>query len=53
MVQTPIKTITLEAFLAMPETQPASEFIDGVLPLPEFAMDLRLTIGELFDWLSE
>jgi Uma2 family endonuclease len=38
MVQTPIKTITLEAFLAMPETQPASEFIDGEIsqkPMPQ------------------
>lgn len=43
MVQTPIKTpdtgsITLEAFLEMPETQPASEYIDGQIlqkPMPQ------------------
>ncbi len=29
MVQTPPKSIPLEAFLQLPETQPASEFIDG------------------------
>lgn len=29
MVQTPSKTITLEEFLKLPETKPASEFIDG------------------------
>ena len=29
MVQTPIKPLTLESFLALPETKPASEFIDG------------------------
>jgi Uma2 family endonuclease len=29
MVQTPVKPLTLEAFLELPETQPASEFIDG------------------------
>jgi Uma2 family endonuclease len=43
MVQTPIKpaetgSITLEAFLEMPETQPASEYIDGQIfqkPMPK------------------
>lgn len=29
MVQTPIKPLSLEAFLALPETKPASEYIDG------------------------
>ncbi len=29
MVQTPIKPLTLEAFLELPETKPASEFIQG------------------------
>jgi len=29
MVQTPLKTIFLEQFLALPETKPASEYIDG------------------------
>jgi Uma2 family endonuclease len=29
MVQTPVKPISLEAFLAMPETKPASEYVDG------------------------
>jgi Uma2 family endonuclease len=43
MVQTPIKpadkgSITLEAFLEMPETKPASEYIDGQIhqkPMPQ------------------
>jgi Uma2 family endonuclease len=38
MVQTPIKPLTLEAFLAMPETKPASEFIDHQIlqkPMPQ------------------
>ncbi|MGB7413276.1 MAG: Uma2 family endonuclease [Thermosynechococcaceae cyanobacterium] len=38
MIQTPQKTITLEAFLARPETEPASEYIDGVIiqkPMPQ------------------
>lgn len=38
MVQTPIKPLTLEAFLALPDTQPASEFIDGRIsqkPMPQ------------------
>ena len=43
MVQTPRKpiiqsTLTLDDFLALPETKPASEFIDGVIiqkPMPQ------------------
>ena len=38
MVQTPLKPLTLDAFLAMPETKPASEFIDGQIiqkPMPQ------------------
>ncbi len=38
MVQTPIKSIGLETFLAMPETKPASEFVDGEIvkkPMPQ------------------
>jgi Uma2 family endonuclease len=38
MVQAPTKTLTLEEFLAMPETKPASEFINGQIyqkPMPQ------------------
>jgi Uma2 family endonuclease len=38
MVQTPVKSISLEAFLALPETKPASEYIDGQIiqkPMPK------------------
>ena len=38
MVTTPAKTITLEKFLALPETKPASEYIDGKIiqkPMPK------------------
>jgi Uma2 family endonuclease len=38
MVQTSIKPIALEAFLKLPETKPASEFIDGQIvqkPMPQ------------------
>jgi Uma2 family endonuclease len=35
MVQIPEKTITLEEFLKLPETKPASEYIDGcIIPKP-------------------
>lgn len=35
MVQTPSKSITLEEFLKLPETKPASEYIDGrIIPKP-------------------
>ncbi len=38
MMQTPIKTLTLEEFLELPETKPASEYIDGDViqkPMPK------------------
>jgi Uma2 family endonuclease len=38
MVQTPIKPMTLDEFLALPETTPASEFMDGQIiqkPMPQ------------------
>lgn len=38
MVQVPDKTITLEEFLKLPETKPASEYIDGRIiqkPMPQ------------------
>jgi Uma2 family endonuclease len=38
MVATPVKNLTLEGFLALPETKPASEYIDGKIvqkPMPQ------------------
>jgi Uma2 family endonuclease len=38
MVQTPTKSLTLEEFLRLPETEPASEYIDGRViqkPMPQ------------------
>jgi Uma2 family endonuclease len=38
MVKTPLKSITLAEFLELPETKPASEFIDGQIiqkPMPQ------------------
>jgi Uma2 family endonuclease len=38
MVQTPVKPLTLQTFLAMPDTKPASEFINGKIlqkPMPQ------------------
>lgn len=38
MVQTPAKLLTLDEFLKLPETKPASEFIDGQIiqkPMPQ------------------
>jgi Uma2 family endonuclease len=38
MVQTPQKSITLAEFLKLPETKPASEYIDGQIiqkPMPQ------------------
>jgi len=38
MVQTPTKPLTLEEFLRLPETKPASEYLDGLViqkPMPQ------------------
>jgi Uma2 family endonuclease len=38
MVATPVKNLTLESFLALPETKPASEYLDGKIvqkPMPQ------------------
>jgi Uma2 family endonuclease len=38
MVVTPVKNLTLESFLVLPETKPASEYIDGKIvhkPMPQ------------------
>ena len=38
MVQTPAKLLILEEFLNLPETQPASEYVDGHIsqkPMPQ------------------
>ncbi len=38
MLQTPTKSITLEEFLKLPETEPASEYLDGQIiqkPMPQ------------------
>jgi Uma2 family endonuclease len=38
MVATPVKNLALESFLALPETKPASEYIDGTIvqkPMPQ------------------
>ncbi len=38
MVQTPVRQITLEEFLELPDTKPASEYIDGEIiqkPMPQ------------------
>ena len=51
MVQAPVETLTLEAFLAMPETKPASEYIDGKIiqkPMPKprhSRLQLRLSMA--------
>ena len=56
MVQTPVRQITLEEFLLLPETKPASEYIDGKIiqkPMPqghhsiiqmELGMEINLTL---------
>jgi Uma2 family endonuclease len=53
MVQTPPKSITLDEFLTLPETKPASEYIDGRIqpkPMPK-ARHSRLQ-GKLTDAIN-
>ncbi len=58
MVQTPIRQITLEQFLALPETKPASEYIDGQIiqkPMPQVHHSIiqsELSIEQMFSWLN-
>ncbi|MFH7031019.1 MAG: Uma2 family endonuclease [Heteroscytonema crispum UTEX LB 1556] len=48
MVRTPAKGITLEEFLKLPETEPASEYIDGQIIQKPMAQGKHSTIqGEL------
>jgi Uma2 family endonuclease len=38
MVQTPVRILTLEEFLNLPQTEPASDYIDGRIiqkPMPQ------------------
>jgi|GEM_PF-6470923 hypothetical protein len=53
MVQAPCQRLTLEEFLQLPETKPASEYVDAQLPVPSFASRLKLTVSDLFAWLWE
>lgn len=53
MVQTPSKTITLEEFLKLPETKPASEYIDGKIILKPMPQGKHSTIQtELFTTIN-
>jgi hypothetical protein len=51
MLKTPIKTITLDGFLVLPETKSASEYIDEKIiqkPIkPEFLPEAKLTLGDI------
>ncbi|MEL7331362.1 MAG: Uma2 family endonuclease [Cyanobacteria bacterium J06560_2] len=53
MVQAPAKSLTLDAFLALPDTQPASEFVDGRIsqkPMPQGQHSrLQLDLSKLID----
>ena len=62
MVTISSNPMTLQEFLALPETKPPREYINGkiiqkpmpnVLPVPNFANTFQLTLGELFSWLLD
>ena len=53
MVQTPEKTLTLEEFLVLPETKPASEYIDGKIIQKPMPQGKHSTIqGELVNFIN-
>lgn len=50
MVQASAKPITLEEFLRLPETTPASEYVDGAIlqkPMPQCEHSTRFLVGYL------
>lgn len=57
MVQAPVQPLTLESFLALPQTKPASEYIDGTIvqkpmPKPKHSLlqaKLIMTINEVLN----
>ena len=54
MVQTPAQSLTLEKFLTLPETEPASEYVDGKIiqkPMPK-TRHSRLQ-GKLIDTINQ
>ena len=60
MLQTPSKSITLDEFLKLPETEPASEYIDGQIiqkPMPQgkhstIQTEFSTTINVIYDRTS-
>ncbi len=56
MVQTPVRQITLEEFLKLPETKPASEYISGQViqkPMPQGHHSNCLAYGLQMGWLID
>ena len=57
MVQTPIQPLTLEAFLQLPETKPASEFIKSQIvqkPMPQGKRStLQVELCKVIDRIAE
>ena len=55
MVQTLIKSMNLETFLAIPETKPASEFVDGEIiqkPMPQGKHQGYFILNNIFSSLN-
>ena len=56
MASTIIKKVSLSEFLQLPETEPASEYIDGEIipkPMPQEKPSGIQTEEELFNWLLD
>lgn len=54
MIQTPTKSLTLEDFLQLPETKPASEFVNGEImqkPMPQG--EHSLLQGKLYERINQ
>ena len=53
MSATTTQPLTLEEFLKLPETKPASEYINGeIIPKPLPELQLALTVNQVFGWLK-
>jgi hypothetical protein len=56
MVQTPVRQITLAEFLELPDTKPASEYIDGEIiqkPMPHYSPSIQFSVMQVSDKLFQ
>ncbi|WP_338017115.1 Uma2 family endonuclease [Myxacorys almedinensis] len=52
MVQTPAQSLTLEEFLKLPETKPASEYFNGQISQKPMPQGKHSTVQRVLHWRS-